>query len=290
MQEPTFSVIAPAKNEKNREFLNETFDNWELARQLFGQSVEFIVVDAGGNVEFPEIDAARIIPPEEYRKYKRKLYDSGIIKHIWWDSPSIGRNLGFRYAKGKIIVFQDIDSLFSTGTDIDYEYITELDEYDNWFKAMYQAFKTKNIVAAASSLRPNDTQKASRRFGVMGLNIVTRISMKLPPVKICGTPVIGPSIPGCGLALLHNVASKMSFNGIGPYDPTLAIGEDYKLSRSVRMYGRLSYEKKAGIFTRTLNRISHGFDITKCLFYAIKWLPHYVLPGYSKYQKHGFSI
>lgn len=184
MEEPTFSVIAPAKNEKNREFLNETFDNWELARQLFSQSVEFILVDAGGNVEFPEIDGARIIPPEEYRKYKRKLYDSGIIRHIWWDSPSIGRNLGFRCAKGKIIVFQDIDSLFSTGTDIDYEYVTELDEYDNWFRVMYQAFKTKNIVAAASSLRPSDTKKVSRRFAAMGLNTVIRMSLRLPIVKM----------------------------------------------------------------------------------------------------------
>ncbi len=224
-------------------------------------------------------------------RYKKELYHSKIIKHEMWDSPSIGRNLGFQHAKGWIIVFQDIDSLFSTGTDLDYEYVTELDKYENWFKVMYQAFKRKHIVAATSSLRPRDSKKVSRRFAAMGLNTLTRISLKLPPIGVQDTIVVGASVPGCSIALLHEIAVKLASDGTGPYDPELAIGEDYKLSRRLGMYGKVSYEKRTGIFVRTLSRVSIGFDITKSIFYALKWAPHYLFPGrYCKYQKHTLSM
>jgi len=290
MSKPVFTVVTTAKNEKSKEVLKETFENWQQATQPFDNRVEFVVVDAGGNTELPSIDSTRIVPSEEYAKYRRELHRSKIIKHEWWDSPSIGRNLGFRYAKGWIVVFQDIDSLFSTGTDIDHEYVTELDRYENWFKAMYQAFKRKNIVAATSSLRPRDSKKISRRFAAMGLNTLTRISLKLPPVSVQDSMVLGASVPGCSIAVLREIALELTSKETGPYDPELAIGEDYKLSRMLGMFGKVSYEERAGIFVRTLSRISSGFDITKSLFYAVKWAPHYLFPGrYCKYQKHTLS-
>ena len=77
----------------------------------------------------------------------------------------------------------------------------------------------------------------------------------------------------------------------GPFNPELAIGEDYQFSRRLGSFGRVSYEKKAGVFVRTMNRVSSGFDITKSLFYALKWAPHYLLPvRYGKYLKHKLSL
>jgi len=291
MSKPAFTIVTTAKNEKNKEILEETFENWEHATRSFGKGVEFIVVDAGGNTELPSIDSTRTVPSEEYMRYKEELYRSKVIKHEWWDSPSIGRNLGLQYAKGWIVVFQDTDTLFSTGTDLDREYVTELDTYENWFKVMYQAFKRKNIVAATPSLRPRDSRKISRRFAAMGLNTMTRISLKLPPISVQDTIMVGASVPGCSIALLREVAVKLASDGSGPYDPELAIGEDYELSRRLGMCGKVSYEKKAGIFVRTLSRVSGGLDITKSLFYALKWAPHYLFPGrYCKYQKHTLSM
>jgi len=290
MSKPVFTIVTTAKNEKDKRILRETFENWEQATQSFGKPVEFIVVDAGGNTELPSIDGTRIVSSEEYLQYRRELYRSRIIKHEWWDSPSIGRNLGFHYARGWIVVFQDIDTLFSTGTDVDHEYVTELDKYENWFKVMYQAFKRKNIVAATSSLRPRDSKKISRRFAAMGLNTLTRISLKLPPISVQDSMVLGASVPGCSIAVLREIALKLTSDETGPYDPELAIGEDYKLSRMLGMFGKVSYEERAGIFVRTLSRISSGFDITKSLFYALKLAPHYLFPGrYCKYQKHTLS-
>jgi len=286
MADPVFSVITTAKNEKNKEILNETFSSWEIAKNLFGKSVEFIVADGGGNADFSQINSMKIISPEEYETKRQKLYESKVIKHKGWDTPSIGRNIGFKHAKGKIVVFQDADSLFSTGTELDYKYVNEMDKYGNWFKVIYNAFRRKRIVATASSLRPRDSKKVGRRFGAVGLNTLTWFSLKFPTVKRMEPPIIGASIPGCSIAVLRDVALRICYNGFGPYDPELAVGEDYKLSRLVGMFGKISYEKRAGTFVRTLNRISSGFDITKCIFYGIKLAPHFFFPGFSKYQRH----
>jgi len=290
MAEPVFSVITTAKNEKNKRILDETFNSWEHARDLFGKSVEFIVADAGGNAEFARMDSMRIISPEEYERERKKLYESGIIRYKDWDTPSIGRNIGFKHAKGRIVVFQDADSLFSTGTELDYKYVSEMDQYENWFKVIHDAFRRKPIVATASSLRPRDCKKVSRRFGAVGLNTLTWFSLQFPTVKGMDPPIIGASIPGCSIAVLRDVASRICYNGFGPYDPELALGEDYKISRLVGMFGKISYEKRAGIFVRTLNRISSGLDITKCIFYGIKLSPHFFFPGFSKYQRHDSFI
>ena len=290
MTEPVFSVITTAKNEKNKKILDETFSSWEIAKDLFGKSVEFVVADGGGNAEFCTINSMKIIPPEHYENERKKLHKSRVIKQREWDTPSIGRNIGFKYAKGKIVVFQDADSLFSTGTEIDYKYVNEMDKYGNWFQVIYDAFKRKPIVATASSLRPRDSKKVSRRFGAVGLNTLTWFSLKFPTIKRMDPPIIGASIPGCSIAVLRDIASEISYNGFGPYDPELAVGEDYKLSRLVGMFGKISYEKRAGIFVRTLNRISSGFDMTKCIFYGIKLAPHFFFPGFSKYQRHSSFI
>jgi len=286
MAEPIFSVITTAKNEKNKKTLDETLNNWETTRDLFGKNVEFIVADGGGNAEFSPIDSMKIVSPEEYERERKKLYESGVVKCKDWDTPSIGRNIGFKYARGRIVVFHDTDSLFSTGTEMDFKYVNELDEYDNWFTVIYNAFRRKRIIATASSLRPRDSKKISRRFAAVGLNTLTWLSLKFPTVKGMDPPIIGASIPGCSIAVLRDVALRICYDGFGPYDPELAVGEDYKLSRLVGMYGEISYEKRAGIFVRTLNRISSGFDLTKCIFYGIKLAPHFFFPGFSKYQRH----
>ena len=297
MQKPIFSVITTGRGEKDRKALEETFNNWEIAKKVFEEgsgkrkAIEFIIVDAGENAEFPEIGDSKVISPKQYDEYRRELWNSGIIKYSWWDSPAIGRNLGFKHAKGRIIVFHDIDSLFSTGTEIDDAYLfSELDKYYNYFKVMYYAFKRKDVVATVPSLRPRDRLNLGRRSGIMGLNFVTRLSLKLPTIKIRGMPVIGASVPGCNIALLYNVACKMSKNGNGPYDPELGVSEDQKISRLTATFGRISYEKKAGVFTRTQNRVSDGFDIAKSLGYAFKGATYYMFPGFFKYQRHALTI
>lgn len=297
MRKPIFSVITTGRGEKDRKALEETFNNWEIAKKVFeekngkSKAIEFIIVNAGENAELPEIDNSKMISPKEYVEYRRKLWNSGIIKYSWWDSPAIGRNLGFKHAKGRIMVFHDIDSLFSTGTEIDDAYLfSELDKYDNYFKVMYYAFKRKDIVATVPSLRPRDRLNIGRRSGIMGLNFVTRLSLKLPTIRIHGIPVVGASVPGCNIALLHNVAYKMSKNGNGPYDPELGVSEDQKISRLTAMFGRVSYEKKAGIFTRTQNRVSDGFDIAKSLGYALKGATYYMFPDLFKYRRHSLTV
>jgi hypothetical protein len=298
MREPLFSVITTGRGEKDAKKLKETFSNWQAAREIFedeirrSKAVEFVVVDAGENADFPQLSNSTLIRSEEYEKNKSALFESGVIKYSWWDTPSIGRNLGFKRAEGSLIVFQDLDSLFSTGSELDYQYVrSRLDEYANYFTVMYRAFKGKSIVAAAPSLRPRDSLKTGRRFGMMGLNLMTRLSLKMPTINIYSIPVFGPSVPGCSIVLLQETAAQMaSLNKTGPCDPELGVAEDHKLSRSIGMYGRLSYEKKAGVFTRTRSRVSSGFDIVKSLGYAFKGAPYFAFPGIYKYRKHTLSI
>ncbi|MDH5690554.1 MAG: glycosyltransferase family 2 protein [Candidatus Bathyarchaeota archaeon] len=297
MPKPVFSVITTGRGEKDTRALEETFSNWEIAKKVFeekrgnSKAIEFLVVDAGENAELPEICDSTVISPEEYEEYRKKLWKSGIIKYPWWDTPAIGRNLGFKYAKGRIIVFHDIDSLFSTGTQMDDAYIfSELDKYENYFEVMYHAFKRKDIVATVPSLRPRDSLKLGRRFGIMGANFMTRLSLKFPTIKIGGIPVIGASVPGCSMTLLYDVACRMSRNGCGPYDPELGVAEDQKISRLMSRFGRISYERGAGVFTRTRNRVSDGYDIAKSLGYAIKGSTYYLFPGLFKYRKHSLTI
>ena len=297
MQKPIISVITTGRGEKDRKALEETFSNWEITKKVFeekngkSKAIEFIIVDAGENAELPKIDNSTIVSPKEYDEYRKELLNSGIIKYSWWDSPAIGRNLGFKHAKGRIIVFHDIDSLFSTGTEIDDAYLfSELDKYDNYFKVIYYAFKRKDVVATVPSLRPRDRLNIGRRSGTMGLNFITRLSLKLPTIRIRGIPVIGASVPGCNIALLYNIACKMSRNGNGPYDPELGIAEDQKISRLTATFGRICYEKEAGVFTRTQNRISDGFDIAKSLGYAFKGATYYMFPDLFKYRRHSLTI
>jgi len=297
MPKPIFSVITTGRREKDTRALKETFNNWEIAKKVFeeqrgkSKAIEFLVVDAGENAEFPEICDSTVISPEEYEEYRKELWKSGIIKYPWWDTPAIGRNLGFKHAKGRIIVFHDIDSLFSTGTPIDDAYIcSELDKYENYFEVMYSAFKRKDIVASVPSLRPRDSLKLGRRFGIMGANFVTRLSLKFPTVRIGGIAVIGASVPGCSIALLHSVACRMPSNGGGPYDPELGVAEDHKISRLMARLGRISYERYAGVFTRTRNRVSDGHDIVKSLGYAIKGATYYLFPDLFKYRRHSLTI
>lgn len=297
MPNPIFSVITTGRHENDRHVLKETFNNWEVAKKVFedriGKSgaIEFLVADAGENAEFPEIRDSKVISPKEYEAYRKELLRKGIIKYSGWDTPAIGRNLGFKYAKGKILVFHDIDSLFSTGTEMDDVYLfAELDKYQNYFEVMYQAFKRKDVVATVPSLRPRDSLKLGRRFGIMGANFLTRFSLNVPTVEILGIPVIGASVPGCSISLLHNVASRMSKNGYGPYDPELGVSEDQKISRLLSKLGKISYERHAGVFTRTMSRVSDGYDIAKSLGYAIKGSTYFMFPGLFKYRRHSLTI
>ena len=297
MPNPVFSVITTGRHENDRHVLKETFNNWEVAKKVFedktGKSgaIEFLVADAGENAEFPQIRDCKVISPKDYDVYRKELLKKGIIKYRGWDTPAIGRNLGFKHAKGKILVFHDIDSLFSTGTEMDNAYLfEELDSYENYFEVMYQAFRRKDVVATVPSLRPRDSLKLGRRFGIMGANFLTRFSLKVPTVEILGIPVIGASVPGCSMSLLYDVAAKMSTNGYGPYDPELGVSEDQKISRLMSKLGRISYEREAGVFTRTISRVSDGYDIAKSLGYAIKGSTYFMFPGLFKYRRHSLTI
>ena len=297
MQKPIFSVITTGRGEKDTGALEETFNNWEIAKKVFEEktgksnAIEFLVADAGENAEFPKICDCTVISPKVYQNYLKEIWNAGIIKYQGWDTPAIGRNLGFRHAKGKIIVFQDIDTLFSTGTEMDNEYVfSELDTYQNYFETMYYAFKHKEVVATVPSLRPRDSLRLGRRFGIMGANFLTWFSLKLPTIEILGIPIMGASVPGCSMTMLYDVASQMSQDGYGPYDSELGVSEDQKISRLLRRFGRISYEKYAGVFTRTMSRVSDGYDIVKSLGYAIKGSTYYIFPGLFKYRKHSLTI
>ena len=55
MSKPVFSVITTGRLEKDAQALDETFNNWEVAKKVFEEktgkssAIEFIVVDAGEN-------------------------------------------------------------------------------------------------------------------------------------------------------------------------------------------------------------------------------------------------
>ena len=189
------------------------------------------------------------------------------------------------------MVFQDIDTRFSSGTELDLKYVTsKLDKYENYFEVMYKAFRSKSIVGAAPSARPSDTRKVSRRFGTMGENYTVWFSTKIPTIRIRGTPISGPSVPGFSIAVLRDVALRICADEGYLYDPELAVAEDHKFSRILGEYGRVSYENRAGVFTRTINRISPGFDLLKSFLYAFMWIIPYSFPDAWKYRRHTFSI
>jgi len=291
----TFSVVTTAKNEKDQKLVEETFDNWEATKQIFesksNRKIDFIIVDAGNNVEFPKMKDSLVVDQKIYEKLRRGLYENGKIKYDGWDSPSIGRNLGFKYAKGKIIIFQDIDTLFSTGTELDYKYINPaIDRYENYFEVMHKSFREKGIVGAAPSARARDSMKISRRFAVMGENYTVWFSTKIKTIRLSSTPVVGPSFPGFSVAVLHSTASRV-FADVGYlFDPELAVAEDHKFSRTLAEYGKVSYEKKACAFIRTEKRVSSGFDILKSMLYAVKWIIPYSFPDAYKYRKHELYV
>jgi len=295
MAEPTFSVITTAKNEKNEGLLEETFCNWETVKYLFekkmSKKIEFVIVDAGGNADFPELSDSNLIACEIYDRYRSGLYESRKIRYRSWDSPTIGRNLGFSRARGSIVVFQDIDTRFSSGTELDFKYVNpKLDKYENYFEVMYKALRSKNIVGAAPSARASDTIRLSRRFGMMGENYTVWFSTRIPTIKIRGTPISGPSVPGFSIVVLRDAALRIYADKGCLYDPELAVAEDHKFSRILGEYGRVSYEKRAGVFTRTVNRVSTSFDLLKSFLYAFMWIIPYSFPDAYKYRKHTFSI
>ena len=291
----TFSVITTAKNEKDKRLFEETFQNWETVKRLFeektGKKIEFVIVDAGGNADFPELSDSSLVSYEVYERYRYGLFESGNIKFKSWDSPTVGRNLGFSRAKGSILVFQDIDTRFSSGTELDFKHVNpNLDRYENYFEVMYRALTTKNIVGAAPSARASDAQSLFRRFGTMGENYTVWFSTRAPTIRIRDTPISGPSVPGFSIAVRRDAALRIVADQGCLYDPELAIAEDLKFSRILGEYGRISYEKKAGVFTRTVNRVSPGFDLLKSFLYAFMWIIPYSFPDAWKYRKHTFSI
>jgi hypothetical protein len=289
-----FSVVTTAKNE-NKKVIEETFQNWEVASDIFkkktNKKVEFIVVDGGQNSGFSNLKNLFLIDQKVYEEYRQNLYLSRKIKYKTWNCPSMGRNLGFKYCKGNIIIFQDIDTLFSTGTELDFSYTNpNLDKYENYFEVMYKAFRKKRIVAASPSARANDSKSITRRFAIMGENYTVWLSSKLPTLKIRNTFVIGPSIPGFSVAVLKDVCSRIYQENGFLFDPELAIAEDHKFSRSLGKYGRISYEKRAGVFTRTTKRVTPKFDLLNSLLYAVKWSLPYFYPDAFKYRKHSLSV
>jgi hypothetical protein len=289
-----FSVITTAKNE-NKKVIEETFQNWEVASDIFekktNKKIEFIVVDAGQNSKFPNLKNLFLVNQKVYENYRESLYSSRKIKYKSWDCPSIGRNLGFKYCEGKITVFQDIDTLFSTGTELDFNYINpNLDKYENYFEVMYKAFREKRIVAASPSARAYDSKSITRRFAIMGENYTVWLSSKLPTLKIRNVFISGPSIPGFSIAILKDVCSRIYQENGFLFDPELAIAEDHKFSRTLGKYGKISYEKRAGVFTRTTKRVTQKFDLLKSLLYAAKWFFPYFYPDAFKYRKHVFSV
>ncbi|MDI6799035.1 MAG: hypothetical protein QMD12_03545, partial [Candidatus Aenigmarchaeota archaeon] len=151
------------------------------------------------------------------------------------------------------------------------------------------ALRKNSIVAAAPSIRPRDSKKLGRRSGTIGLNCMTWLSTKLPTIEIGNTLIAGPSVPGCSFVLLREVALKLWKETGQLYDPELAIAEDYRFSRLIGRYGRVSYEKRAGTFVRT-SRVTTGFDILKSVGYAIKWLPYYLFPDLWRYKEHKLRI
>ena len=82
MQEPIFSVITTGRGEKDTKALEETFNNWEVAKKVFEEktgksnAIEFLVADAGENADFPKICDCTVISPKEYEKYLKETNDN----------------------------------------------------------------------------------------------------------------------------------------------------------------------------------------------------------------------
>ena len=80
MHEPIFSVITTGRGEKDEKALEETFNNWEIAKKVFEEktgknhSIEFLVADAGENADFPKICDCNVISPKEYKNYLKEIW------------------------------------------------------------------------------------------------------------------------------------------------------------------------------------------------------------------------
>lgn len=303
MADTVFSIITTLKNERDSEMINRVAENWQLAIELFEEkynlknSTELIIADAGGNAALPILPncECRIISPRQYESIRFGLYEKGLIKRREWNSPSIGRNIAFMEGRprGRITIFQDGDSLFSTGTQYDRKFLTLRDHYENYFEVMHNAFTEKDIVAAAPSLRPHDSLNQGRRLGMKGQNFMTWVSTNMRPVEVLDYDVLGSSLPGPSCAVDTETVVRLveDLDSYGPYDLENAIGEDYEFSRMIGKRGRTSYEKNACAFIRTKKRVEdEKFILTKSLLYAVAWIPYYFFPGRFKYRRHTMLI
>lgn len=196
MKKPDISVIIPAKNEEK--YIMNVFDG--LKEQRF-KNFEVIVIDGGSTDNTVKIAS----------QYGKVIIDR---------KKGIGtaRNIGARYANGRILVFLDGDTKPSKEL---------LSAYIKLLKG--------DVVAATGPILPLEK-----------VNLRTRIGFKFVSILFVKLAILigRPSIVGSNFAVQKN-----AFEKINGFDEKLITYEDWDLSKRLSTLGKIIFINEAVVYT-----------------------------------------
>ncbi|OYT42263.1 MAG: glycosyl transferase [Candidatus Aenigmarchaeota archaeon ex4484_224] len=200
VKNPKISVIIPTLNEEKN--IEECL--LSIKNQNFEKPYEIIVSDSNSKdktVEIAKNHANKIVVSR-----KRGI--------------GYGRNLGAKYAEGRILVFVDAD------TRLNFDTISKL----------YEEFtQDKELVGLTSIVLPYPIS-ISNLFLFSFYNVFVKTSILLKK----------PQIPGLFCAYRRDIFEKV--NG---FDESLKVLEDYDLSERISKYGKIKILENTFVYTST---------------------------------------
>ena len=187
IKNPSISIIIPTLNEEK--YLEKTLVSVKM--QTFKKPYEIIVADSNSKDRTVEI--------------AKKHADKIVITNK--KGVSVGRNLGAKYSKGKILFFLDADTILLP------------DVLSNVYKVM----KKRDVVGCNVALILDKIQMNSYfALHIPIYNFLNKFN----------------SIPVYTVAF---ACKKNVFETIGGFNEKLKVGEDIDLGRRIKKFGKVSY-------------------------------------------------
>jgi len=197
VKNPRISVIIPTLNEER--YIEKTL--LALKSQTIKLPYEIIISDANSKDRTIKIA----------KKYANKII---ICKRR---GISLGRNLGAKYAEGKILVFIDADTIVLPNT----------------LEEVYKALKEKNTVLVSVPVAPS-SYKPSYYFLYWFYNQFSEYSIRMNK----------PQVAGMFMAVKRDVFLKC-----GGFNEKLKILEDYDFSKRISQYGKIKIINSSFVLT-----------------------------------------
>lgn len=197
------SVIIPTKNEDK--YLKKTIKQFDKIKKKF--SIEVIVSDGNSSDDTKKIA----------KKYADRLIQEKKGKK---QNIAIGRNLGAKSAKGKILFHTDADVI--------------IDDIENFFKRVKEIFEDKDIIALTTKIKvyPNE-----RRISDILVHAGFNFSIKY-------ANYLG-SFLGKGEC---QIVRASAFRRIKGYDEKTVVGEDCNLFYRLNKKGKIHYASDLTIY------------------------------------------